>query len=282
VGEATAYFKNGVVAKKMNFDPATCKDMHTIQYFPSGKIKWERIGNDSHYKVDYFDSLKSFKSNSEEWIDDPNNFNGPLLKHGKTVKYFGSGQIRVEQDFNNGLSDGEYKIYSPTGDVLSGGQYSQGNKIGKWKISFTQNWDETDLKDSIAYYRIIDFTTKPWPITDYFATGEKQFEGALGRLSPEEYAGRCTWYFKNGTVARELEMENGVLHSDKQYYENGKLRFESTPTGFSEGMYRTFNGKEYYENSKVKSEGIIKNNKKNGVWKNYDEKGNVSETQEGY
>jgi antitoxin component YwqK of YwqJK toxin-antitoxin module len=107
VGEATAYFESGIVAKKMNFDPATFKDMHTTQYYHSGKIKWERVGANGHYTVNYYDSLRGHKTQYEQRIDDPNNFNGDLLLDGKQIEYNENGSIKQEVIYDQGVNIAE-------------------------------------------------------------------------------------------------------------------------------------------------------------------------------
>ncbi len=283
VGEAIAYFEDGTVAKRMNFDPTTCKDMHTIQYFRSGKVKWEREGSNGHYVVNYYDSAKGFKSLSEEWIDNPRNVQGDLLKNGKTIKYFENGKAKAEQNFSYGQQDGDYKVFTSSGEQLWGGLYMKGTRVGKWKICFNTDWQETESQDSAAYYRLIDFTNLPWPMSDHFINGEKQFEGFVTKVNPEQFTGHCVWYQRNGQKEREIDFDDyGNPTSDLQYYESGKLKQQSKPTGRTIGRVRTYFVAEFYEDGKTKAEGVMAGDTKSGVWKYYDQNGKVSEVQESY
>ena len=52
----------------------------------------------------------------------------------------------------------------------------------------------------------------------------------------------------------------------KEYYNNGKLKFE----GFYKNNKRDGIGKEYYDNGKLKFEGEYKDGKRKGYGKEYD------------
>jgi CHAT domain-containing protein len=102
-----------------------------------------------------------------------------------------------------------------------------GLRQGKWTIWFTKNWETTSTKDSIAYYRLIEYKEdKPVGIViDYYLSGKKQFEGQLLADRPEEVnEGNTVWYYQNGNKMKDVTYKEGKAISEvKEYAEDGSL-----------------------------------------------------------
>jgi CHAT domain-containing protein len=110
---------------------------------------------------------------------------------------------------------------------------SKGLRQGKWTISFDKNWQETKIKDSISFYRIIAYKDdKPIGITtDYFISGKKQFEGKLISDRPEIIDGEATWYYESGQPSKVSHYADSVSEGQQvMFYENGNK--------YAEGEYR--------------------------------------------
>ena len=90
--------------------------------------------------------------------------------------------------------------------------------------------------------------SKPYsgPFIDYYINGKKQGEGILfnGRLK-----GKRLFYHFNGSISDEIEYENGF------------------PNGLEQ---------RYYEDGTLKQTGIIRNDKKIGIWKSYHPNGQLN------
>jgi CHAT domain-containing protein len=108
---------------------------------------------------------------------------------------------------------------------------TNGLRQGKWKIHFTKKWQVTTIKDSIAYYRIIEYKDdKPvGMVTDYYLNGQKQFEGQMIADRPEEIMeGIAVWYYENGNKSQETTFTEGkMIGETKKYKLNGTLETES-------------------------------------------------------
>jgi CHAT domain-containing protein/antitoxin component YwqK of YwqJK toxin-antitoxin module/Flp pilus assembly protein TadD len=136
---------------------------------------------------------------------------------------------------------------------------AQGQRVGEWVITYTHNWDKTDIRDSIAYYRRITFDSKGRPqgkTRDYYRNGALQFEGVIVQLEPEEIAeDLCIWYYENGNKSKEVTLVNNVEEGLlKTWFENGKPQSQyEAKNGVPEGVVRIWNERSdstkfYYEN----------------------------------
>lgn len=86
-----------------------------------------------------------------------------------------------------------------------------GKRVGDWVITYNKAWKETTLADSTAYYRVIHFDTQGTPIgktTDYYRSGNKQWEGVMLQIEPSE--------IPDGPVMRF----NAYGDTTKLYYQN--------------------------------------------------------------
>ncbi len=103
----------------------------------------------------------------------------------------------------------------------------KGRRQGAWTITYTQDWKETKIKDSIAYYRLLAYKdNKPQGLTtDYYRSGKKQSEAKLIADRPEEIIdGKATWYREDGQVYAESTFIQGVrVGKEVTYYPSGKV-----------------------------------------------------------
>jgi uncharacterized protein len=145
VGESTVYYEDGTPRKKMNYDPTTYKDMHTIEYYPSGKVKWDRLATDTeHYIITSYDSLKGYKLMEQGWMDDPRSSSGNLLPHGKCTEYNEDGSIIEERLFENGSLNGKVQTLSSDGKIVLQGEYKQNKKVGEWLYYLREDGTKTN------------------------------------------------------------------------------------------------------------------------------------------
>ena len=260
VGEATAYFEDGTVAKKMNFDPATCKDMHTIQYYRNGKVKWERIGQNGTYTVTNYDSLLGYKKSVQARVDDPRNPNGDLLLHGKSTEFASDGSIIEEITYEYGQANGEVKTTDSDGTVVLQGMMSRGAKVGEWLYYLKNDGSKTNKVKEAAFFRKINYKSgnAPFLYTDYYLTGEKLTVSYFLEEWPDKNVNFINRFYKNGQ-----KMEEGTF---------GYSKMSNNYEG------RTGEWKTYYENGQLKSRGSYRVNDPVGTWEFYDEKGNLTET----
>ena len=80
-------------------------------------------------------------------------------------------------------------------------------------------------------------------------------------------------FFENGNLSQIGSFKNGDLESIKVFYENGRLKFEQNLKE-RKGKYRG-----YYPNRQLEEEGEVFQGEETGLWKYYDEEGNLLKTE---
>lgn len=80
-------------------------------------------------------------------------------------------------------------------------------------------------------------------------------------------------FFENGSLFQIGTFKNGDMKNIKVFYENGKLKFEQNLKN-RKGKYRG-----YYPNGKLEVEGEVFQGDEIGLWKYYNEEGNLLKTE---
>ena len=80
-------------------------------------------------------------------------------------------------------------------------------------------------------------------------------------------------FFENGSLFQIGTFKNGDMKNIKVFYENGKLKFEQNLKN-KKGKYRG-----YYPNGKLEVEGEVFQGDEIGLWKYYNEEGNLLKTE---
>ena len=105
---------------------------------------------------------------------------------------------------------------------------------------------------------------------EYHKNGQLRAEGNIldGKL-----IGLWKYYYENGQIERETDISDGNNGYVKKYFKNGKLSFQGgMKDGVDDGLCKS-----YYENGQLKAIGNIKNSKGVGVWKIYNQDGQLIE-----
>ena len=154
------------------------------------------------------------------------------------------------------LKNGPIITYHDNGRVKEKGQYDQGKKNGKWKI-----YNSKGTLDVIITYKM----------------GE-----ILSEKKPDQITESAT-YHENGRIKEQGLTRNGERHGEwKKYdqkgdlllvavYELGKVIGKRKPDKVEELI-------EYHSNGRVKSKGLVKNKKRDGTWKVFDNRGKSIKT----
>ena len=80
-------------------------------------------------------------------------------------------------------------------------------------------------------------------------------------------------FFEDGKLFQIATFKNGDMKNIKVFYENGKLKFEQNLKN-RKGKYRG-----YYPNGKLEVEGEVFQGDEIGLWKYYNEEGNLLKTE---
>ena len=154
------------------------------------------------------------------------------------------------------LKNGPVITYHENGRVKEKGQYEKGKKNGKWRI-----YNSKGALVLIKTYKL----------------GE-----VLNEETPDQIIESAT-YHDNGRVNEQGLTLNGQRHGEwKKYdqkgdlvliakYENGKIIGKRKPDKVEEFV-------EYHSNGRVKSKGLVKNKKRDGTWKIFDNRGKLIKT----
>lgn len=153
-------------------------------------------------------------------------------------------------------------------------KYLNGFKDGKWVEYVDTNWVPT-TKENAEYYRCVVYKAgKPFGIVrDFYISGQMKYEGKIIQFDPEIiYDGKCRWYFRNGTLSKEITYVNGEECGGKGYYVSGTVWFECAPcvNGKANGVKKW-----YYKSGALEAEVPYVNNLHHGIQKVYYESGKL-------
>lgn len=195
-----------------------------------------------------------------------------VVADGKNVFYFEDGKIASEGNMRNGKPDGYWKTYWENGELKSEGNRKNFELDSLWVF-----YDETGK----ATLEINYLNGKKEGIRRTIRESEILEEN----FSNDVKQGLTIYYYPDGKIMRTIPFENGL--------ENGFAR-EFSPDGTVITMIEYRRGfvldreninrkdrnglkqgkwKFFYANGKVKTEGVYRDDKRNGYFKEYDEKG---------
>ncbi|WP_158825622.1 energy transducer TonB [Mucilaginibacter lacusdianchii] len=168
------------------------------------------------------------------------------------------------------------------------------------------NGKQVSIRDSADFIHIVrepDSASTLYNVLDYYLSGKLKMMGKSSTIFPSMLEGISVTYFENGNRKNISEYKKGnLVHKQYLYYPNGRrytvfdyADLPKTSTAFkfppmiveckdSTGVSLVTDGVGYYrgynENfSRVVEEGQVKNNKREGLWKGYEEAINVSFTE---
>lgn len=194
--------------------------------------------------------------------------------------FYPDGQLSSEGPMKNGKPDGYWKTYYPTGVLKSQGLrtnflldstwsfYNQsGNlvkkinyKFGK-KNGYTYTYAYDNSIDGYLVSRELFVNDKKEGLSVYYYPSGKIKSEVYFRNNMKDGDGRE--YDREGTLISLLEYRNDFLVNRERVNRTDKQ-------GFKQGSWKSF-----YEDGRLKSEAYYTNNKINGLYKEYDQKGNL-------
>jgi len=195
--------------------------------------------------------------------------------------------------YENGKSylakHGEYQVYTSEGKIITDGHYNKDKKDGEW----AEYNSEGELKTKTTY--ILGEKIGPFEEYTYFKNN-KTSKSVIGVKSADKTLKKISHYYSDGQIKETGEhlrthkkdlSQSGKEGEWKAYHENGHLKSTGNYTkGFKQGKW-TY----YYDNKEVKATGAylllntktehlvkkLKEDAKDGVWKNFDENGTLIE-----
>ncbi|MDY6327000.1 MAG: hypothetical protein SPL47_06765 [Bacteroidales bacterium] len=182
----------------------------------------------------------------------------------------------------NGLRQGLWKEYYPTGELRSKGKYKNSRQIGDWYFYFPDKTVEIsgsyDSKGKKSGDWFWFYPSGDTMVVAYYEEGE--LEGRYVEYDDENRIvtnGQYTagfeegrWTYTNGTAIETGIYEGGLRSGTwKSYFESGKTASEVNYTeNILDGKYTLF-----WENGNTRLSGIYKNGLQEGIWQQYNEDG---------
>jgi antitoxin component YwqK of YwqJK toxin-antitoxin module len=228
-----------------DYDPATGNSYVTVN---GARKDFEQI---------YPATAKDYAINTP-WFKTNNivTFNGQrYIKYG-LPRVLATTEIKKSGEYNAigvyteiGLIKDAEVIYLPVQRGCEFQPYQKALESVTKKIYYDEDWRVTTANYA-AYYRLVtlDETGKPKGlVTDYYISGEKQWQGYVTYMDPEDNnfdvtEGLCTWFYKNGKKAAEVTKLEGREHGIyKTWTEDGKLESEKEyKYGILHGPFKTW------------------------------------------
>lgn len=144
--------------------------------------------------------------------------------------------------------------------------------FGQETIYFDEDWKETNKKNA-KYFRKIDQSQDLYKITDFFITGEKQFEGkSSSKSEPLSLEGVAIWYNKDGKISQKGNFKNNIPNGEiTRYYSDGTLKSSGHYIdGKLNGLYS-----EYFPSGEISAQGNFITDKMDGVFEKYKSPGKL-------
>ncbi|UXX80896.1 hypothetical protein N7E81_07255 [Reichenbachiella carrageenanivorans] len=202
-----------------------------------------------------------------------------LVPEGLQVSYTEDGQKLYSQTINNGVANGLSEIFNENGEVIGGGNYVNGCRVGSFVLFYDEEWKSViDYRD-ITYKREITFDNSCKPtgmVIDYYSDGTKQFEGYLTSIDPDKQDGHCTFYYESGNKKTEATYQHGQINRYIKYYETGHLQMDAS---YRQGQLHG-EVKYYDENGTMRQSEKYNGGLQVGEWRYYSETGKLIEIEE--
>ena len=188
---------------------------------------------------------------------------GIVDKEGKTQGdwklYYPSGELKATGNYIDGMKEGEWIFYFINGQIEQKGNYARDRPQGPWKW-----WYENGKILREERYRR---GKENGFMVEYDREGNEINKG-------EYIDGYKTglWFYTVNDYTEEGEYLNNERHNQwKATYDNGKTYFKGEyEAGIPKGKHSW-----YYRNGNIKEEGKYKRGEKHGIWRTFFESGLV-------
>ena len=258
-GERDGLFKefhpNGKLSVKCTYRNKE-RDGLVYDYFGNGALY-----STTNYKNGVKDGLQTYfyiigtKATEVPWVD------GKAT--GVVKRYYSTGELKSEEAYKETKLSGSATYYHVDGKLISSkGQYLDGLRTGVWEWYYTSG----KLKEKGSYLKGI--AIGHWEERD-------EQDNLLAEYDYDESGKRngSSKTYKDGKLIREEKYSKGRLDGYKCYTMDGKLISEAQVKR-GELVVNM-----YYENGNLRSEGVLKNDEKEGVWNFYYKNGALQSTE---
>ncbi len=182
--------------------------------------------------------------------------------HGINLEYYCNGRISTKREYQNGRLEGAYESFHENGDPSKKTYYKNGFYDGKYlewspnkKERYNINFEEGIM---VGEYRYNHFNGSP---------------SYIGNVSNGYKIGDWFTYFEDGNIKFKdsYTIEDSTFYKFGNYYEDNVTRSPKNSPHNDNSCY----SKQYYPSGQLAAEGRIKRVSRLGIWKFYDEGGNL-------
>ena len=208
-----------------------------------------------------------------------------IVKNGYSIIYYKNGKISSEGWMKNGRPDGSWKTYYMTGILKSEGIRKNLLLDSTWV--FYNSFGDTIEKINYLYGKRNGYTT------GYYSDRIENPEYVGNVISKELYLndkkeGLSYYYFNDGKIKKVSNYINNNLNGDTYEfsrdgivievieYKNGVVVERNKINRFDENNLKSGMWKEFYDDLTVKREINYKKGLKSGMYKEYDNYGNLN------
>ena len=166
-----------------------------------------------------FEIKKNYFSNGQLEFECPYNMKGE--RDGLCKTFYPSGQMRLSENFDNGIFDGPRKTYFQDGKLETETIYKAGKIDERWLKEY---YDNGRLKTYVIFQqgRAVERTVK-----EYFESGQLRSESSVNGQSGIATAKE---YYEDGKLKSQRNTKNGVLiGAASEYDEAGFLKNAAVP-----------------------------------------------------
>lgn len=234
---------------------------HWYYFHPNGELRSEGAYHETSFKRNgvwkYYD--ETGKLSDEEFYED-----GVL--NGASIEYWPNGNKKIHKNFLNGELEGLQTVYFATGGKSFTYEFSGAKQNGK-EIHFHKN-------DKLMYELTMTDGKVNGLVTQYYINGnvseKSTFVNSSRQGKSEDY-----YSYPANAIKTIAHYDKGTLTGEMtNYHRNGKVEESGSfnAEGFRIGVWKTF-----YDDGAISEEDAYNNGKLDGVSKNYDPTGKLTE-----
>lgn len=154
-------------------------------------------------------------------------YNDKGKPEGKWTWYFSSGQVLREENYRNGLKDGQSTQYSIDGKIVAQGDFIDDKEDGQWKFQNNNYREEGSFVDGLR--------NGNWK--HYYENGTLAFEGSFVEDVPN---GKHTYYFPDGKKSEEGAFLMGLKNGEwRKWNPDGSILLSIS---YMNGIERSYDG----------------------------------------
>jgi antitoxin component YwqK of YwqJK toxin-antitoxin module len=131
--------------------------------------------------------------------------------------YYPNSTLKKQENFRKGKPEGEYVEYDENGNEIVSGEFFNGKPEGLWTYQYNDHYSKGEYSDGDKDGKWIEI---------YLKTGRKRFEGEFAYGEPK---GKHRGYYPSGRLKYFGKYKSGKRHGVWRYYrENGAVAMEVT------------------------------------------------------